>query len=256
MQLMSKLRTARFLSLLTATAIMVPYLATGASAAKAQSKPAPKMVLAFPLDNPAGDGGQVASSLNESVNSAMESSGMYRVVSYSEELPGIDRLIRMQPEKKASLSGPFSGDPSAVANAVAIGKELSAELVLVGSLDKYSVSDKGVATVVATLELVDVQTGKVLKVAQASGISNEQAGAPSLATVQAVREVSRKLVMGLIGFDYQKPEVAQSTKSAKKHSNKTVWIAAILVGVGVGLLCSHHSSSSSGVDGPPGLAGM
>lgn len=257
MQLMSRLRTARFLSLLTATSVLVPYLATGASAsvAKANKQVVARTILVFPFDSANGDNAQVASSLGEVIKAGLDASGQYRVIVYSEQLPGVDRLIRLEPEKKSIIAGPFSGDPTAVSNAVAVGKELSAELMMVGSIDKCSVSDKGVASVMATLQLIDANTGKTVKMAQATGTSKADSTSPNAAAIQAAGDAGRKLLEGVVGPEGLKAAMNSGTTNPiqKKKSPKRSWIAAILVGVGIGLLVSHHDKSSGGnsSDFPP-----
>lgn len=253
MELMVKLRTARFLSRVLAIAILMPYLATGAFAAKAVT-PA-RTVLVFPLDNLAGDASaRVAEELGNYIKSGIDASGVYRVVSYSEELPGIDRIVRMQPEKKAVLAGPFYGDAAAVSNAVSVGRELSADLMLVGSLDKCEMSGSNVSQVVATVQLVDAQTGKNLKTVQVTG--RAQKGGAGSSPTTAVQDAGHKIVDGLVGYNYQDTATAQENPIPKKHSTAASWLGVLAFSVGVGLLVgnshSHHSGSSSGgSDNPP-----
>lgn len=255
MRIMVRLRLVKCMAWLTASALLIPYAATGAAAAQ-KVTPAAQTVIVFPLDNSAGTASaQIADELTSVVRGGLATQAAYRVVGYSERLPAVAKMVRLDPEKSQSISGPFYSDRKSIGNAVALGKAMSADLVVVGVLEKYSVSDKGVCELGATVELVDVNTGKTVRTVVVTGHSGTAiAGAKPSIDAEAVADTGQKIVSGIVGTDYEvaKNPAAQPKIEGKKSSNKS-WVTVLLIAVGIALLAGHHSGgdSSSNGDNPP-----
>jgi hypothetical protein len=153
------------------------------------------------------------------------------------------------------ISGPFYADRKAVSNAIALGRMMQADFVVVGSIDRYNVSNAGVADLGASAEMIEVESGKTVRTVVVTGHSGSEVAlaASTQRTVEneAIADVGQKIVTGLTGEDYKdigktSPEKAVVTKKSKK------WIGFALLAVAVVLLASGHGNggSSSG-ETPP-----
>jgi hypothetical protein len=270
MKLMLKLRGVRCVAWLLLALLGVPYIITGAAAAVAPAPTGPKSVLFFTLDSQDEKVAlQAASDLSNFVKDGLETSGKYDVITFSQRLPAVVRLLQLQPEMKAILTGPYSSDSTAIGHAVTLGKAVGADIVIVGSLDKYSVGADNSTEASATLMMIDANTGKTLNSVVVTGHGTKPAykrvalvaGGSSTESRQddAVMDAGRKIVTSITGQQFassqnssSNPTAAQITGAHKK--NNVSWAAILLASVGIGLLLSKSgggSSSAPASSGPP-----
>lgn len=261
MDMMVRLRKARRMAWLLLSAIMVPYLSVAAVAAPKIAAPTPKSVVIFPMETAEGIANvQVASDLNILMRDALASSSNYQVVVYSDRLPAVQRLIAMQPDKKGLTSGPFTPDEAGIGKAVTLGRAMSADLVLVGIVQKYSFNDKtGTVDITVSAQLVDGATGKAVQklaiTGRGVGKSKTATEGVSEAVVQrdAVKDVVRTMMKAITGQDYQEAvQTATIAPTGKKKSSLSV----LLLAVGLGLLLGGSgggspAASTGGTDPPP-----
>ncbi len=263
MDIMVRLRKARRIAWLLLTAISVPYLSVAAVAAPKLAAPAPKSVVIFPMETAEGVSNvQAASDLNILLKNALSSSPNYQVVVYSDRLPAVQRLIAMQPDKKVLASGPFTPDEAGIEKALTLGRAMSADLVLVAVVQKYTFNDKlGTADITVDGQLVDAETGKpVQKLAiTGRGVGKAKTATEGIseAVVQrdAVKDVVRKIMKAITGQDYV--EAVQAATIEPKGKKKS-FLPVLLLSLGLGLLLggsggggSSPANTGGGVDPPP-----
>jgi len=229
-----------------------PYMCMPAGA-KTVATPLQQTMVVFPMDNSAGEAGvQVAEDLTAFIRGGLAAHPTYEVLTYSQRIPTIQRLVKLEPEKNQVLDGPFHTDRTAIANAVALAKAMSAQLIVVGSVDRYVVSDQGVADLVSTVEVIDVATGKTIRTVVVTGKSGRAPAGSSLAqapiATQAIADVGAKIVSGIIGST--EPTQQAVNTQTKKKKNYT-WLAAVLLAVGIAVVSGSHGSNSSSEPGPP-----
>jgi hypothetical protein len=257
MEMMVRLRTARRIAWLLASAIAIPYLSIPAMAAPKAATPVRSVVM-FPLETAEGIGNaQLGAELNTALKDALSSYHGYRVVVYTDKLPAVQRLVAMQPDKKSLTTGPFSEDEAAVSRAVTLGKAMLADLIVVGSADKYVFNDKdGTADLTLSLQVFDGATGKSV---QTVAVTGRGVGVPqrmegvSQAVVQrdAIRDTVRKTMKAMTGEEYLEPRQGQSPVIESKKRSKASWIPMLLLSIGVGVLLGGsggHGSGTSGTD--------
>jgi len=247
---------ARFM----ACALLLPYASCGALAARAPKVETQTLVV-FPMDysaNPSST--QVAEELTKAIRKALSSVPKYVVIAYSENLPSVERMVKMEQEKSHILSGPFYSDRKAIGNAVAIGQSMSADLVVVGTVDKYNVSEKGIAELGATVELVDSHTGKTIRSVVVTGRSGDPSAAQAYLSKQsgpeseAVSDTVKKIVSGISGEDAQTaPQQTPPTEQPKKKKSNNLWWGVALLGLAIGLLAGNHGGSGGGSSSEPGI---
>jgi hypothetical protein len=254
MKMMLRLRTIRGLawSLMALTAL--PYVASGAMAAQVTSSAA-QTVLLFPMDSPDSASAQVAKGLTSMLESGLSASPAYRVIRYSERLPSVQRLVNMQSDSKMNGAGPFASDPTAIAYAVEIGKAMSVDQVVVGSVDKYTVSQDKPAELMATVMVVDVRTGKTLKTIVVTGKGATSDAGQTLAggvrVSAVVADAGNKILADLVVTTSNMGAPAPPTVQKPPAKNSS-WLVVLLLAVGAGLLLSHSGGgSSSNSDNPP-----
>jgi hypothetical protein len=271
MDMMIRLRTARRLAWLLASAIAIPNLSVAAMAApKSPAPPAARSVVVFPMESAADvTNANIGEAVNTQLRDALSTYPGYRVVIYSERLPAVQRLVAMQPEKKSLISGPFTSDEVGTAKAMALGKAMSADLLVVGAIEKYSFNDTvGTADVTVSVQLIDAVTGKVVQTVNVTGRgvgkTTRMEGASEAAVQRdAIKDAVRKLMKVATGMDYQVPVQGSTAVMQSNKSKKMGWVPLLLVSLGVGLLLGgtggHGSSGSSGdtggADPPPGPPG-
>ncbi len=264
MEIMVRLRTARRLAWLLVTVIAVPYLSVAALAAPKVAPPTPRSVVVFPMESAGGvSNPRVAEDLNTQLRDALSTYPGYRVVIYSERLPAVQRLVAMQPDKKSLLSGPFTPDEAGIQKAMSLGKSMSADLLVVGTVEKYVFNGAaGTADVTLNAQLIDATTGKTVQNVTVTGrgvgkTTKMEGVSESSVARDAVRDTVRKFMKAVTGVDYKEPVqgAAVVMESGKK---KQSWLPMLLLSLGVGLLLGgsggHSSSGSTGgdpIDNPP-----
>ena len=253
MQLMVRLRAAKYLTMLIISLMIVPYLGCGVLAANS-NKEVQTLVL-FPLDDSIKSTAspKVVAALDGFLEEALSSYKGYRVVAYEERLPAIQRLVAMQPEKKPDTVGPFSTDSVAVSHAAMLGKAIASDLVVIGNVSKYLYDETaGTTEITASIELLDGATGKSIRPIMVSGRAAKAAGVDTAneayLSSEAVKDAGRKIYEDITGEKYTEPD--KNAASGNKGKKKS-WIPMLLLSLGVGLLLSGGSGgSSSGSTGP------
>ena len=263
MDIMVRLRTARRLAWLLSSAIAIPYLSVAAAAApNATPPPAARSVVVFPMESAEEVGNpSIGEDVNIQLRDALSTYPGYRVVIYSERLPAVRRLVAMQPDKKSLISGPFTNDQVGIAKAMTLGKAMSADLLVVGTIEKYAFNDTaGTADVTVKVQLIDAATGKTVQTANVTGSgvgkTTRMEGASEAAVQRdAIRDAVSKLMKAITGMDYQAPVQGTTVVMESKKSRKTGWVPLLLISLGVGLLLGgtggHAGSGSSGGTGDP-----
>ncbi|MHB0913472.1 MAG: hypothetical protein ACYC2Y_08500 [Armatimonadota bacterium] len=244
---MRKLRTVRYLAWVVATVFAVPYIAGGALAATETASAPQKTMLLFPMDGGKVADSKLAGDLGDLVEAGLAAYAGHRVVVYSQRLPAVQRIERLQPEKSALLEGPFYGSQAAVNNALALGKTMAADIVVVGEVDVITTSGNGVTEIGATVELIDTETGKPVNTVVVTGKSND----PSVATVlkesgagaAAVTDAAQEIISAITGSEYTKPAPPSEDKSSVRRK-KNAWVSVLLLSVAVGLLVGHSGNNN------------
>lgn len=265
MEMMVRLRTARRIAWLLASAIAIPYLSIPVMAAPQVATPVRSVVL-FPLETAEGIGNaQLGAELNTALKDALSSYQGYRVLVYTDKLPAVQRLVAMQPDKKALTTGPFSEDEAAVSRAVTLGKAMLADLIVVGSADKYVFNDKdGTADLSLSLQVFDGATGKSVQTVAVTGRGvgkpQRMEGVSEAAVMRdAVKDTVRKTMKAITGEEYLEPRQGQAPVIESKKRSKASWIPILLLSLGVGVLLGGsggHGGTSAPATGdterPPG----
>ena len=255
MQTIVKLRAYRYLAWLMISIVATPYLSSGAWAAQ-RGQSVPQAVVVFPLDSGAAVAdSKVVPELSAFLRDGLSVSPRYRVVAFSERLPAVQRLVSLQPDKRTATQGPFATDDAAVGRAVMLAKTMSADVLLVGVVDKYEFnSGAGTADVAGKIRLFDGRTGRSLKEVPFQGHGVKPAGETGVSEARvrnaAVEDAGRNLVKGITGDEYQQPKPIQTTIVKAGKSNRASWIPALLISLGVGLLLGGSGGSSGGGTAP------
>ncbi|MGB9587889.1 MAG: hypothetical protein ACPL7O_06870 [Armatimonadota bacterium] len=264
MRIMYVLRRARWLGWVLAWSTLVPYLATGVLAAQGE-RPSQTVVL-FPLAmSGSGSRSEIAAELTTFVSKGVANSRQYIVIEYNDRLPAVQRLIQMQPEKKSATVGPFSDDPASIEKAAMLANAMSADLFVVGTVE-YSFSERdSVAQVIASLQIMDAKTGKIVDTVGVTGRATKPSdtavvGETAVAS-EAVKDAGRKIVKAITGKDYKEPLAAMEpvTPSVRNKNSKKGWLPLLLLSLGVGLLLGGSggggddggSAPGGGIDTPP-----
>ena len=258
---MVRLKSARWVATMLVGIISIPYLGSAAVAAeKISINPIAQTVLLFPFDKAAGAKQAVATEMDQFLLDGLSANRKFNVVRYSDRLPSVQRAIVMQPEKKSGEEGNFSMDASAISRAVEIGKATSADMIIIGSYDKYQYTrDNGAVEIAATLKLVDTKNGKTIRTISATGRGNKPSpNAPgneqSIAS-EAVKDAGRNIIEQITGRPYNDitPRATEQTVIEKK--SKINWLPFLLLSLGVGLALGGSgggtTGGSSGIDNPP-----
>ncbi|HUV03555.1 MAG TPA: hypothetical protein VMX94_00440 [Armatimonadota bacterium] len=255
MRTMVRFRTAKWLAWSLASTVLVPYMASGALAASQVSDVKPQTMVLFPLDKAATVTKlQVVSELNAFLGQGLASCPRYSVLEYTERLPAVERLAAMQSEMKLIAVGPFSPDDAGIAHAAVLARAISADLFLVGSVEKYTFADReGVAEITATVRLVDTKTGKAVQTITVTGRGTKPsptapAGESSIAS-EAVRDTGRKVIQEVTGEEYKERAVPPPIVAVRKKSSKKSWIPLLLLSLGVGLLLGGSGGGGDGGGG-------
>lgn len=261
MQMMISHRAARCLALMLASSLAIPYLGAAALAAQSNGDATQTMVL-FPLEKSAGvTNAQVARDLDAFLRDGFGASGSYRVVAYSERLPAIQRLVALQPDKKTAAAGPFSTDAAAAGRAVMLANAMSADLLLVGSVSKYSLNERtGIAEVTALVAVLDAKTRKAVHPsAEYVGVASKARGAEGISEKDlaslAVRDAGKKIITQITGVEYREPVQAPTPLVTAKKSKQS-WLPVLLLSLGVGLLLGRSGGSDGSASTPTNGGGL
>jgi len=255
MQTIIRTRAAKWLAWFLVSAIIVPYMRSGALAASQPEGIGPQNVVLFPLDKAAAvTKSQIVTELNTFLRQGLASCRKYSVIEYTERLPAIQRLVAMQPEKKSAISGPFPPDQAGITHAAALAETMSADLFLVGSVEKYTFADReGVAEVTATIQVVDAKTAKIVQTIAVTGRGTKPSATASVAELriasEAVKDAGRKIVEQITGEEYREPQQPQTIPVVSKKSSKKSWIPLLLLSLVAGLLLGGLGGGDGGGGG-------
>lgn len=212
---------------LAAAAIIFVYIGCGLPQASGREARTAQTVLLFPLDKPlAGDSQGAAAELSAFLAEALAAHPAYTVVVYSERLPAVQRLVVMEPDKKASTVGPFSTDSAALNRAVAIGKAVSVDLLVVGSVKRCTfLAEQRSAEVAARVEVLDGRTGKpVMGEVNVVGVGGRAAGTEtageSKIVSEAVADAGRRLIEGITGEEYERGTAVEKDGKKPRRTQK------------------------------------
>lgn len=242
--------------------VATPYLSAGAMAAQ-RPESVPQSIVVFPLDTTAAvNDATVVQGLNAFLRDGLSATPRYRTVVFSERLPAVQRLVSLQPDKKNSVQGPFASDEAAVGRAVTLAKAMSADILVVGSIDKYDFDAViGTADVTGKVQLFDGRSGRLVKEIPYQGHAIRRAGETGVSEAKvrdaAITDAGRKLVKGITGEEYLEPKPAPITTTivrAEKSSKKS-WIPALLLSLGVGLLLGGSGGHGGGGGTAPATDG-
>lgn len=263
---MIRLRTGYAARLVSVGLVFAMYLLPGMGSAAAlaarQPRPAPQPLLTLgvlPFDNKAQAGGDtLGRDLAVALKTALEGSGKFYLIGFSDRLPSIQRAIAEGAISKRDAEGPFAGDKTLAAR---VGRAMGAEAVVVGSVDEVKVDvPGGAAEVTASVDVIDVQSGNVLRSAVLSGKNpTKPEGADESALVSlAAGDLAAKTAADIVTESSQgklstliKP--VPSAEPAKKKSKKSSWllIALVLAAVGIAISGGGGDGGSNGGDDLP-----
>lgn len=231
--------------------VAVPYLSAGAWAAQ-REEGALQSIVVFPLDTGAAvNDAKVVSGVNALLRDGLSASSRYRAVAFSERLPAVQRLVSLEPDKKSAVQGPFASDQTAINRAVMLAKAMSADILVVGSVDKYQFSAGiGTADISGRVQLFDGRTGRALKEIPFQGHAIRPAGETGVSEAKirdaAIDDAGRKLVKAITGEEYQGPRI---TIVKVEKSGKKSWIPALLISLAAGLLIGVLAAGSGSDSG-------
>lgn len=262
MQTMVKLRAYRKIAWMMITIAAAPYLSAGAWAAERVIS-APQSIVVFPLDAGAAvTDSRIVSELNAFLKDGLAANPRYRSVTFSERLPAVQRLVLLQSDKKTATQGPFATDAAAIGRAGMLAKAMSADVYVVGSIDRYAFdASVGTADVSGKAKLYDGRTGRFIREvpfqSHAVKPASETGASETKVRSAAVNDAGRKLVKGITGDEYQEPRPVTTTMvAAEKSSKKSSWIPALLLALGVGVLLGGSGGGSSSGGGTTSAAGV
>lgn len=245
-------RVARYVAALLLLSLYVLPTVCLAKTPKAVTPPT-KTILVFPFEDTTKWAGEpLSSNVQLKIQTGLSSTGGFRAFAFSESLPSVQRAVLENSLKKDDLKGPFGVEKSQVDSALKIGREMAADIILIGSIDDAKFDAvKHNAQITVTTMLVDVRTGESKTVA-VSGMSPADAVANTESDLvfAAGNDTVTKLVNVVAPDQVAMP--IQTVQVKKKSSSKIV-LWGLLLGLTVGLLSTHNNSGSgdSGTDNPP-----
>ena len=262
MEVMARLRSAKYTAWLLLSIFVVPYISCGAAAAQ-RSDATVQTVVLFPLDDLTGNtNSRIAAELDAFLRESLAAYHGYKVVVYSDRLPAVQRLVAMQPDKTSATEGPFSTDSVAISRASMLGQAMSADLVIVGSVKEYAfAAQEGTAKIAAEVEVLQGDTGRSIMTAKVTGQAVKPADAEGVSEArlasEAVRDAGGKIFREITGEEYTEP--AKPKIAGAKEKKRKSWVPMLLLSLGLGLLLggsggstsSSGGSSASGLDNPP-----
>ncbi len=242
---MRERRLARYIAAMLLLNLYVVPACVAASNAKAVPV---RTCLVFPFEvTGPGAPETLAADLQSKIQAGLSMSGGFRAISFSENLPSIQRAVLETAIKKDELKGPFGIEKEQVDVAIKIGKEAGVDCVLVGTVEASVDTANHTGAVTVTAELVDVRTGQQNTVG-VSGASSDSGGTAAAGVLigQAAADAASKLVTALTPPGAV-PVKTNGTAAQKKSKSKWLWVL-LLAGAAAAL---SGGSSSSGNENPP-----
>lgn len=113
---------------------------------------------------------QHADDLYTLINDGMAGSKYLSVVKFEPRLVAVQRAVKEQKFTEKEINARIDTTPSGAVKAQKLGSLIGAEIALIGSVDKYIYRrDKGEVELTATIQMVNVSTGKVIEMFTATG---------------------------------------------------------------------------------------
>lgn len=254
---MIRLRAARVFSLIAtvlAVAMVIPLAASVALAAQAPVGDTTSLVI-FPYENTTSAGGkEIGGDVAAAVRSWLGFTSAYSSVVFSPKAPSMERATREKRVEPADLEGPFDKD-----KALKLGKELGAEMVLIGSIDdyNYNATEKTV-DVTLTTQLYKVKTGDEVKTVALTGKGKAAPGGAdeSILAGKAIEDAVGQTVKSFGGVTGGPAATVTAGTTTKKKggfwSSKGVWVLLIgAIVAGVALATGGSKPTGTGTDNPP-----
>ena len=246
--------------------VLVMYVLPGAggaaalAAAKPLPSPQPTLTLTvLPFDKVAQEGSSsLGADLATAVKSALEPSGKFYAVGFSERLPSVQRAISEASLTKRDTEGPFSTDK---ALAVKVARAVGADVVVVGSVDQIKIdAANGVAEVAVSAQIIGVESQEVLDTLALTGKNTAkpkegtgEADLVSLAAGDAAVKIAAAIAADPKLAQVQaKPSLVPPPASKPKKSGRALnyLLLAILLVAGVALVGGgHHHGNNAPHDG-------
>ncbi len=262
MRVMERYRGIRCVAWMMTVLFATPYLASAAVAASSKDVLRQTAVI-FPVGSMVTETGdsakaaKAAEQLSLLLQRGFAGYPKYISVEFSERLPSVQRLAANDVDGKKLVAGPFAGDPDAMKRAVTLAKSISADVAITGTLDFYTFDvQKGEASVTATVQVIDVKSGKSANTT-VTGRAAKDAETPdsteSALVGLAVRDAGKKIMDQITGGNYdatqQNPVAVVPTEKKKSKKN---WLPMLLLSLGVGLLLGGGGSDGGSSDGGGG----
>ncbi|MCC6444049.1 MAG: hypothetical protein IT210_11420 [Armatimonadetes bacterium] len=248
MRVLRRWRMAATVAIMTIIALVSPLVGSVVVMAQPMMNGGPSVV-AFPFENTTGKGtDQLGSSLSAAIRATL--SQQYAVYGFNPKSPSVERAVSENRLTRQDIAPPFDTD-----KAVKIGKEMGADLVMVGSIDEITYDPNAkTSSLTVTVQLVDVKTGTPAKTTAVTGRSKEgaQSADEGALMAQALDDVIAKTTQAL-GVEKAAPAPGEQPKArgekkpvTKKARNRTA------TGVLLGLLVILLAASSNGGGGGGG----
>lgn len=195
---------------------------------------------------------QHANDLYTLINDGLAGSKYLAAVKFEPRLTAVQRAIKEQKFTEKDLLARIDTTPSGAAKAQKLASLIGANVALIGSIDKYVYApDKGEVEMTATVQMVDVATGKVVQMFTATGrgarggngADADELAVGTAATYDAAEKILTQIMKvnpneQAIADDSTGTPVAGTAKAAPKK-NKGL-IPAMIGAVVIGFLIAGH----------------
>jgi hypothetical protein len=190
---------------------------------------------------------QHADDLYTLIGDGLTANKFLSVMRFEPGLATVQRAVREQRLTEKDASARLDTTPSGLAKAQKMGSLTGSQLAVIGSIDKYIYrQDKGEIEMTATVQIINLMTGKVVSMFTATGRAAGSPDKPADETAigsAAVYDVAEKLIADIAKLDPNEeipPEelpVYTTEQQPHKGSNKGLIITmlgAVLIGFLVG----------------------
>jgi hypothetical protein len=151
-------------------------------------------VVAFPFENTTGKGGeQLGAALSSAIRTNLAQ--QYAVFAFNPRSPSVERAISENRLSRQEVAPPFDTD-----KAIKVGKEMGADLVMVGSIDEITYDPNArTSSLTVTVQMIDTRTGTPVKTTAVTGRSREgaQTADEGALLAQAIEDVIGKITEGM-----------------------------------------------------------
>lgn len=248
---MIRMRERRLARYIAAMLLLNMYIMPACVAAGTTKAVPVRTCLVFPFEvTGSGAPESLAADLQSKIQAGLSMSGGFRAISFSENMPSVQRALLETTIKRDELKGPFGIEKEQADVALKIGKEAGVDCVLVGTIDASADTANNTGAVTITAELIDVKTGQQNTVGVTGASSSPDKGASPVVLInQAASDAASKLVTSLT------PAGAVPTKTngtaSEKKSKRNKWLLVLLVAGAVAALASGNSNGSDDETPPP-----